>query len=926
DGEPPTIWSWLYRLHPHVHLRIRLIRTVLAIMERERPTCVAILGDDQAFAWKRALIVRTIAAHHPQVPVDPVHALDRLRAIIQRGIRSPIAPLQRGSSRLAGVRRRVGRMIVVPGATIAYTGIDAAIRTRDATLQLARAARDGARHAAVAGEATIRFVAKRVEGWVIRAEQRLRIDRRGLLRGRVPVKTTERLAPGHLRVLRFCPPRYLPLRQARRPVQSGAAAFRYDKSERALHVSTSGTDYAIRWPRASRWRLKTSVMLTVRDVQAVGAHVLVTIDNGRNVDALRIDGSGLRLRSSGLLVPLSGNETTIGFNLYRSRTTVTVDGVECLRTRAGVSTGDEAGISLALRLAAPEDSLSMWLSQARLVYHVKPQSWHWPRRRPGRRARRPRRVRGSVALPATESAAAPLARVAAEEQLAALEARTSRFASGEFVGHALILLSGRSGSKWFYSRRRDHWFLWDEYIEYVPDALLEHCRRHHWRLTVLYLGEPPVFSDERRSYTERCPEFVDELSTLELRDVLAERQRDPPPGHDEHVDRLLADPAFAAAFSYRGVQFFDQVCELVGHSVRTLGLNFISQVHGWRQAIAQLQPDVVFGGRLEFKQAINLAAHELGARTVTVKLGVSEEMLPSVIAVRPDGMYDAPFFPDLFLVWGSMQQEYLRSRLPELESAIGVSGRTRSDSFINEAQDLDTEDIRRRLDFGPDDLVVIFGATCRTRYGQTPGERWGACCMSPARYRTCLAALLELEDRFPTLRVMVKPHPADDLEMIRGMIHELGSPRLSLVTRDMGFHNSELLAVSKLFVSSVSSMFAEAVISGRVAVNIWTPDVNYLYEQARTELYGAISETVRDVESLRETVTRLLADASCYEQALSRARLGLPRLFGEMDGQNARRAVEQGLALATDGPDVIVTPAGRQPGSFQPTRSHRADS
>ena len=205
--------------------------------------------------------------------------------------------------------------------------------------------------------------------------------------------------------------------------------------------------------------------------------------------------------------------------------------------------------------------------------------------------------------------------------------------------------------------------------------------------------------------------------------------------------------------------------------------------------------------------------------------------------------------------------------------------------------------MRQRLGYGTDNVVVIYGANCRSRYGQLPNKPWGTCCLSPAGYRRGLIALIDLMETIPELRIVVKPHPADDIPMIRDVIDQLDSPGVSMVTNDMGFHNSELLAVSKLLVSSVSSMFAEAVVSDRVAVNLWLPEANYLYERARTELYGKISVTVNDLEELKRTVTRLLEDESLYQSELRRAKRNLGSIFGEIDGNNARRAVDTGCSI-----------------------------
>ncbi len=854
EQQPPTIWSWLYRLYPHVHLRIRLITTILAIVRKESPHSMVIVGEDEAFPWQGELIRRTIARHFPAL-------------CDSRRVPAPKRKPKRRTSKSTRHARKPRRRAHKPKR-----------RRRTPKWRHNLRARTWA-----AAKRILRPPVFTLERWIIRLEQRLGTDRLGRRSAKPPPAEAGALGAAHLRFLSFIPPRHLLLRRPHRPAQAGRADFRYDHASRAINITTNGSKYRCRWWRACPWRVKSSLRLGLRDLQMHGAEILITICNGRFEDQLRIDSSGLRLRSSGLVYALPRAEATIVFSLKVAKSTVLVDGVERFRARARSTPDTRSELSLEIRPESPGGTLSASITEARIIYEAL------------RGVRRPRALRAKRPTPTPPTPPIPV-KSAVERELEELDQRSARF-SDRFDGHALLLLAGRKGCQWLLSRSRGGWILWDEYIELVPEALLDYCRANNWRLTILYAGEPPAFTRERRSYSERFPDCVDELATHSVRALLFAKHSQLEDRYARAVDELLDDRGFAAAFSYQGVRFSDQISDLAYDNIRTLGLHFLSQVHGWSQVLGRLKPDVVFGGRMEHKPAINLACHACKVPTVTTKLGISEEMLPSVIAVRPDGAFDHASYPDLFLVWGDRQRDYLRRKIPQLRSDIAASGRTRNDSFVNELGHVDTKRILRRLKFAYDDVIVIFGATCRTRYGQLPEAQWGACCMCPREYRRSLESLIELIDAVPRLRIMVKPHPADDVAMIERLIRSIGSPRVSLVTRDMGYHNSELLAVSKLFVSSVSSMFAEAVLSGRVAVNIWTPDVNYLYEQARNDLYGTISVTVKGGDELRDTVRRLLHDEALYTREHQRAVSNLGHLFGDTDGHNARRAVELGCAM-----------------------------
>ena len=158
---------------------------------------------------------------------------------------------------------------------------------------------------------------------------------------------------------------------------------------------------------------------------------------------------------------------------------------------------------------------------------------------------------------------------------------------------------------------------------------------------------------------------------------------------------------------------------------------FNTRYRAWVRFLSVVRPGVIFAGRLESRPELNQAAHLLGMKTTSVKLGIGEEMLPSFTAFKSDGAFDDNAFPDLTLLWGEPQKKFLAERLPEYKNAIEVSGRTRNDLFVREAEAVDIRAVRKRAGLHEQDRVVFCGATSRTRYGLWPGGPHGTCCMAP---------------------------------------------------------------------------------------------------------------------------------------------------------------------------------------------------
>lgn len=471
--------------------------------------------------------------------------------------------------------------------------------------------------------------------------------------------------------------------------------------------------------------------------------------------------------------------------------------------------------------------------------------------------------------------------------IAALDAHERRARSlgfDGFKGHAVLIMRGAQGVEWLTCPLTGRPLFLDEYSEGLPQALARACRARRWRLTLIYEGAKPT-APGYRSLAETHPSFISELPGPTFAGLAAQLRVPAREQYEPAVARLVADRAFRRAFVFDGIDMFDQFSDYLTRSILNLSVLMTTQTETWEKTLEAIKPDLILGGRLEAKPWINLAASRAGARTVSIKLGIGDEMTPSILAQRPDGSHEAECQPDALAVWGEHQVEHLRRRAPAYGGDIQALGRTRSDTFVRARDSLDRSRIRDRLGLAPSGPVIVWAGTCRTRWGLWPNQTAGSAVLSPDSWEAAFKALVKLAVR-RNAQIIVRPHPVDDMAFIHNQIKRLGKGRAIFSAGRQGIPNIELLAVSDILVSGVSSMFAEAVLSDCVAVNLWAPEISMIYETARFDHYSEISEPVRSPRDMVNRIDQLLDSPGEHEAALARARGNLPRYFGSSDGNN----------------------------------------
>lgn len=454
----------------------------------------------------------------------------------------------------------------------------------------------------------------------------------------------------------------------------------------------------------------------------------------------------------------------------------------------------------------------------------------------------------------------------------------------------LYISRGAKGLRPVYSEAKRTFRVVDTYAENVPEALIDWCAAHDRHLIVLYESPPPEL-DGKTPYAA-FGDRVSELLAARVAKKAADRS-EITEAFSEHYASLLDDNGFRDAFSYQGVNLFEAL-DRTPYQLANFASAYAYGVRRWTHILETLKPDAVVAGRLDVRPEICLACSRLNIRSVGIKLGIAEEMLAPFAWSDAGGSFNTDSFPDVIGLWGEAQKALIEERFPKVTSRLVVSGRTRNDTFSEPPSQEAMEKIRARLSLEPSQYVIVYGANQATKFGKVASRNFGAACMSPHAYGAVLRELAAYAHDTDSY-VIVKPHPSDDIDYIARLVDEMAELPVGLLTDKDGFHNAEILAVSDVFVSSVSSMFSEAVLAGKPAINIWTPDVNYLYEGGRRVAFSPISITAESGSEIVDIIRRLRSDQEYYEAEMGRMTAGLEGIFGASDGGNARRLVDLAL-------------------------------
>ncbi|WP_298916262.1 hypothetical protein [uncultured Algimonas sp.] len=457
---------------------------------------------------------------------------------------------------------------------------------------------------------------------------------------------------------------------------------------------------------------------------------------------------------------------------------------------------------------------------------------------------------------------------------------------------------GSSGVRWFPDPQTNTLVQRDEYAENIPEALVEICQKTGWELVVIYMGRAPEFDAKHLSYSDRFPETARDVDFSGLGSSIANLRLAMGNHFQKKWDEVRDDSGFKAAFSYKGIPLYEEVELGLDRFAPVIAANDITNYAHWKALFDHFSPLMIIGGRLDSNPGLLQAAQDADVFSANVKLGIGEEMLTPFFLGDGDGRPAKRISPDLHLLWGPKQAEMLDVRVEEHPSDWVAVGRTRNDSFGDAAPAGRSARFREHIGAQPNSPIIVYGANHRTFYAKNPGDNDGLCCLSWNSYKAAMVALIDVAREHPGTVVVVKPHPSDDISNIRKFVETITGP-VRIVTNEEGFHNAAILGEADIFVSSVSSMFSEALASDCVPVSLWLDEINFLYEKNRHTMFSEIALPAESIKEMKSVVAEILSTSN-KEPILAELRGNLPHYFGPVDGRNADRAVTAALHALMD--------------------------
>lgn len=449
----------------------------------------------------------------------------------------------------------------------------------------------------------------------------------------------------------------------------------------------------------------------------------------------------------------------------------------------------------------------------------------------------------------------------------------------------IVLRRGRTGTNWVHDPVTGHMVLDDNYSDFVQVRLAAQCQERDMCLLSIYLDGLPMGHLPRLD--ELYPDHVLELETRELGVFMVKPPRCAQFEILNAFHAAMSDPVFQKCFTFNGVYLGDILPEVFfRNSIQRVSMLLNST--GWQNLFSTLPTRAIFSGRTDWRPPAFKAATDLAIPSATTRFGIGEELLFNYVGIgvhpREPGV-----MPSMTFLWGEPQAELLRSRAPHYSGEVMVLGRTRNDGFVRRIPNAERENILSRLGIPATNKVIVFGASFRTRLAEEHTNTFGISLLSKASVIACFKELSGLCERLGNVSVIIKPHLSDDFETLKVLTHEhLGDNGLFAI-EDENLNNIELLAISDIYVGNLSSMFSEAVISNVPCVQIWNPEVAYFYERSRAWKYASMSILATTFAEMAGETERLLTNSDYRARELARARLGVEKYFGPMDGRNAER-------------------------------------
>lgn len=449
----------------------------------------------------------------------------------------------------------------------------------------------------------------------------------------------------------------------------------------------------------------------------------------------------------------------------------------------------------------------------------------------------------------------------------------------------VLLMRFRSGVSWFHDSRTGELLRHDSYNELYMERLADRCRRRGWRLALLSLDGDGERPEGARTLAEMYPGTVTEILPTDFKYYRSVRRRDGEEGEWARIGRFFLSSAYRQAMALDGVETHDLLPEGYFSMMAVLHAKLaVSEGVDRLLILKALRPAAIVGARLEGFADCVRAAEALGVPSVSLRFGIGHEMTLS-------GMDEVDSLAtSVKLAWGEIPSRYLSTFAPGIR-ALGL-GRPRNDVFVLEGPRVDKAAVKARLGMDAQDRLILIGLNCRTRFAELSRGR-GQGIVSPQTFEQVVDVLAGLAERLGRIRIIMKPHESDDMDMLQDVLTRKGRGVASLIRNAVdGFHNVELLAATELLVANASSMMAEAACCGVPSIMLATPDTQFFFEEERIAGYGTVGRRAESVDELAALAEDFLCNAESRGREVERALEGVRLYFGAADGRNADRTAD----------------------------------
>lgn len=371
----------------------------------------------------------------------------------------------------------------------------------------------------------------------------------------------------------------------------------------------------------------------------------------------------------------------------------------------------------------------------------------------------------------------------------------------------------------------------------------------------------------------------DEITTSIWQTAMLERAR--------NIESGRAVGRVSGIFEYEGVPLYDALAsdlERMFASLHERTLYF----HAFGNLIRRLQPALVLAYNWEgvFRPLTAACVEQHVAM-----LGVQQALGPYGHALdhrrvgyaQPLGSDQGFPIPDRICVWGEMHLRNL-SLYGYPEGTVTATGYPRLDAFVGARPS--RHRILRRLRIEREDAkIVLFAPVLRVL---------GLPLVREVNFLRLVDELAALTQSDPSIHVVVKPWPGDELGRLNAIVNARGNRRFRLLPPENDIHNADLLASSAVLITTFSSIVGEAVVSGCTPVVVDYPECRYYFGDEHVEHYRDLARLTRDPSATMAAVRAALRLTDA-ERAAEREvrRTVLERVFGPVDGRSSERVASE---------------------------------